>query len=504
MKKIKIVWKRFLLWIGAAAMLLSGGCAKQVDAGPEPYVSIDTVQLLETAGTSAENVGSILRERLNAPEHYEAQTMMASDGHLAIVLDAAVEVPNVDAMPIYRVNAGTFDDRLINRAFDYFCKGIPMYDYANLKDTREDIQKWIDALKSDIENNNFPDGDQNVEYWREVYTKELADYEKRLKYAADDLGAPVSEAIMHTRDLGNGGTWENLHYIDTQNLPGNVSFSVRGNKKFPFNEARYFSETQTTAAPRSLAELGYYNSANWKQGGRHEAYAGAIQPDETVPNMKLTPQEAMERVNNMLDSLGLSEILYPAKIALIAQKESDQCSYSIDIRRKVGEIPVRSPFYASYVGNAEDGFEWHYETATASVDENGIFYFRWEAPLEIGVCNVENANLLSFEEIMDVANSTLAIVLEPSWENYWVDYSRAEVKISEIALSLQRVPDQSSVTSGMLIPVWNFFGAWTNFLPDGSQDTQDAELLQAVTKQGYSILSINAIDGSVISSTKGY
>ena len=504
MKKVKRYWKHFLLWIGAAGMLVGFVGCQQPDVGSAPYVSVETVQMMETASATSEGSIGALAERLNAPKHFEAEALTASDGHLSIMIDAAVEVPDVDAMPIYRVSAGEFDDVFINHAFDYFCGDTPMYDYNNLRDTRDDIQKWIDVLKSDLENNNFPDGDQNVEYWRKVYTKELADYEKRLKYATDDLGAPVQEAIMRTTDLGNGGTVENLHYIDTQTLPSTISFSASGNMKYPFNESRYFADTQTTAAPRSNAELGYYNGANWKQGGRHERYAGAVQPGVAVPEMRFAPEAAMERVSDMLSALGLSEILYPGAISLIAQNGDEQYAYSVDIFRKVNGVPVLSPQYATYVGDSMDGFEWHYETATASVNENGVFYFRWKAPLDIGECTVENANLLSFNEVLDVVKSMLPIVLNPEWEFYWSDYSRAEVHIEKITLSLQRVPDQSSVTSGMLIPVWNFFGKWTNYLPDGSEDTQDSDLLAEVTEQGYSLLSINAIDGSIISKDKGY
>lgn len=504
MKKIKLALKRFLLWIGAAGMLVGFVGCQQPDVGSAPYVSVETVQMMETASATSEGSIGALAERLNAPKHFEAEALTASDGHLSIVIDAAVEVPDVVAMPIYRVSAGEFDDVFINRTFDYFCGDTPMYDYDNLRGTRDDIQKWIDALKSDLENNNFPDGDQNVEYWRKVYTKELADYEKRLKYATDDLGAPIQEAIMRTTDLGNGGTWENLYYIDTQSPPSNISFSVQGNMKYPFNESRYFEDTQTTAAPRSNADLGYYNGANWSQVGLNERFETVIKPDEAVPEMNITPAQAMQTINAMLTELGLNEILSVDQVWLISQIESGKYAYSIHLQRTVNGIPVCSPYRVSYVGNPMDGFEWNYEAAIAYVDENGIFYFDWTAPLEIGECSVENANLLTFNHIMDVAENMLPIVLNPEWESYWRDYSRAEVHIEKITLSLQRVPDQSSVTSGMLIPVWNFFGKWTNYLPDGSEDTQDSDLLAEVTEQGYSLLSINAIDGSIISKDKGY
>ncbi len=76
------------------------------------------------------------------------------------------------------------------------------------------------------------------------------------------------------------------------------------------------------------------------------------------------------------------------------------------------------------------------------------------------------------------------------------DLLRKSLKIDRIALELQRVTEHNAIDRGMIIPVWNFYGSveyeynfeWSNSrngLPE-------------------SLLTINAVDGSVIDAWQGY
>ena len=80
------------------------------------------------------------------------------------------------------------------------------------------------------------------------------------------------------------------------------------------------------------------------------------------------------------------------------------------------------------------------------------------------------------------------IIFEPYAQKY---------TITSVRLSLQRISEQDSFTSGLLAPVWNVYGYQTVFRKDKNQSEDYPVSL-------WPLLTINAIDGSVIDIYKGY
>ncbi len=75
------------------------------------------------------------------------------------------------------------------------------------------------------------------------------------------------------------------------------------------------------------------------------------------------------------------------------------------------------------------------------------------------------------------------------------DLLRKSLKIDRVALELQRVTEHNAIDRGMVIPVWNFYGSVEyeyNFEWDHDRN--------GLPK---SLLTINAVDGSVIDAWQG-
>ena len=75
--------------------------------------------------------------------------------------------------------------------------------------------------------------------------------------------------------------------------------------------------------------------------------------------------------------------------------------------------------------------------------------------------------------------------------------------MTRITLSLQRVIEPNRFDSGMLVPVWNFWGVrhkTETHKTTGEQRTVGSD--EERSRQPF--LSINAIDGSIIDPWKGY
>jgi hypothetical protein len=70
-----------------------------------------------------------------------------------------------------------------------------------------------------------------------------------------------------------------------------------------------------------------------------------------------------------------------------------------------------------------------------------------------------------------------------------------DFEINRVTLSLHRIIEQNSNESGLLVPVWSFYG---KLVTDPDDPVFRSEIL------GVSFLTINAIDGSIIDLYKGY
>ena len=72
-----------------------------------------------------------------------------------------------------------------------------------------------------------------------------------------------------------------------------------------------------------------------------------------------------------------------------------------------------------------------------------------------------------------------------------------KIELTRARLSLQRVMERNNFTSGLLIPVWNFYGRAVSAYASG-------ETYDNAPYDGGPLLSINAIDGSIIDLARGY
>ena len=126
---------------------------------------------------------------------------------------------------------------------------------------------------------------------------------------------------------------------------------------------------------------------------------------------------------------------------------------------------------------------WPYESLVFYVNEDGIVGMKWLSPYEIGDAVTEDSALLNFNDVMGVFEKM-----------YLVDNDGVEkdVTINSIRLGYARILKQDETGVGLLVPVWDFFGSVTD--ADGTvHDNPDD-----------SLLTINAVDGSIIDRTAGY
>lgn len=127
--------------------------------------------------------------------------------------------------------------------------------------------------------------------------------------------------------------------------------------------------------------------------------------------------------------------------------------------------------------------EWPGESVLVFVNDSGIVGFYYLAPIEPVETVVEKSQMKSFDEIKDIFQQM--IVVTNASEN-----EKKTVQIDQVTLRYMRISEADSFDTGLLVPVWDFEGS----------------IVSAFQKEPISgsLLTINAIDGSVIDKQLGY
>lgn len=184
----------------------------------------------------------------------------------------------------------------------------------------------------------------------------------------------------------------------------------------------------------------------------------------------------------------------------VLSDEPPRCIYIVTLGQSVGGIPCRNVLEANannFKTETSLTPSWFYERIKCVVSDEGIESFGWRAPMEITEIITENANLLPFSEIASIAMRMLPVIYG-GYVHGDDDLLRATLNIDRIQLELQRVTEENAIEYGLVIPVWNFYGEyvseyeWATFSSKPPYDLPGA------------LLTINAVDGSVIDPQKGY
>ena len=114
----------------------------------------------------------------------------------------------------------------------------------------------------------------------------------------------------------------------------------------------------------------------------------------------------------------------------------------------------------------------------------GIIY---NAPLKVSETVVDMAGIKPFEEIKEIFREMTPII----YANDELPDTYAEVDVDRIELGYAIISEQDNFNAGLLVPVWNFYGKYGY---EGG----------GIFSREMVVMTINAIDGTVIDREKGY
>lgn len=130
-----------------------------------------------------------------------------------------------------------------------------------------------------------------------------------------------------------------------------------------------------------------------------------------------------------------------------------------------------------------------YECVNIMISEYGLEEVEWRAPYEtVGVLE-ESAALLSFDEIADIAETMLPL----KYASFERDGMTNSMLIDRITFGYTRVRMKDDPSRYMMVPAWDFFG-----MEAGWKTTANTVI------PFESLITINAVDGTVIDRAYGY
>ena len=504
---MKRLYKAMFHIIISVMIVLTTAAACQ--ATPEEPIVVEKNQqaMLDAAAQTLEPVAS-LSEQVNAPAAY--QTELVVSDKFKLTADAQVIVPDADGMPIIRVKAADFTQPQVNGMIKALFKGQKIYE------TSEELSK--EEINDMIINCN-----------RVKTLDEFAGQEESVDETIAQLEAIYDSAPEKRVYTESSGQLEKKEICDLDENPFNgehiayyPGLYVRTNPDdstapFCYINVRNNSDLAKPNADetggffvyrRAEIKYSYFDPEMPNSIGTTGSLSIPINEDavisdpEVLGRLKLTPAQAKQQVDEMLQTAGITDMqicgIYLSDDSDAGwygneKREAQKNAYRFCLRRMVDGVPCG---YSKSFTDADDSAgayfgSWYYENFDIAVNDNGIIDVSWMSPLEIGEKVVGRAALLPFSKIagrfeQQIKNS---YAFQDSGDNI-------EVNVYRVSLELMRITEQNSIEKGLLVPVWNFYATKSKQEEDWTETTGfDCP---------WAVLSINAVDGSVISVESGY
>lgn len=254
---------------------------------------------------------------------------------------------------------------------------------------------------------------------------------------------------------------EVLRNVLCESLPeeSGLAFEVRNLPREEDGMAKYLNQCARTVFYRNKEAL--KGLSNTLFAGRERMFTEEVQDENVAARLKAQGEDFLEKIG---ESGAFA-------VSRISEKKLDdgESLYLIDFQKQVRGIPLMENFGYSDREVLDNRIRlWSHEGMRLGIDAEGVCFFCWESPMEVGE-EVKMGEILPFP----VVQQTMITLLK---ENYEEKTDRVKVTKMELCYR-SRYMEEGAV----LLPVWNLYGATL-----GVNGTMGAAKL---------LLSINALTG---------
>lgn len=439
--------------------MLSGCGATQPQTEP---TTVNQAILIEKSSQPQKNY--------TLPERFTGD-WTSQEGKLTIHADAPVVAEQGVILPTATVEPREFTQEDVDKLLGVFLKGEPLYGFAQ---TKQELQDWIDYINSP-EWKPDPDTPGQTPEQLEQRRKDIIAYHSKLMETA-----PEEKPIVHGfHDSGDPKEVSGSAVVDG----AEYEVSIRNQVGQPWTRASI-----TRHRPKYMGGI-----------SKEEAI---VQADALMQTLGL---DTMQLDDAHQQNTGAWQLCYMPTV-------NGVCLSSI--RQDVVEINGEEEYshfqYFTYQASAEndpDPVFWPMEAVWITVDKGGILSFTWDSPSSEITVKEEQTALLPFEQIVSIADTILPVVIVGPKSRPLVEVDRIngfdtkmDVEITKVSLTLMRIRDKGSL-QGTIVPVWDFWGTWDWYDAEANAYGYNEKGMNYTTEP---MLTLNAIDGSVVSREFGY
>ncbi len=383
-------------------------------------------------------------------------------------------------LPTATVTPRDFTQEDVDTLLRVLLKEQPLYSTVM---TKQECQDSIDYVNSP-EWHADPDAPEQTPEQLEERRQEIIAY-----YTAEMAKAPEEKPIIH--GFEDSGT--------PNEVSGDATVDGAKYEVIIMNRLGGYLTNATIVN----SDFKYYRSTDWGSISKEDAIARA---DEVMRELGLgdmvladaqTPREGERK--------GTWELYYTPSVNGVPIPGIREDRVFSD--PAIGEDHQYWTYRCSEETNA-DTVSWYMESVWITVGRDGILSFEWDSPSTEPVIKETQTALMPFEDIASIANTMLpVVVIGPSEARSLVEIDKIngdetymDVEITKVSLSLMRIRDKGSL-QGTIVPVWDFWGTWDWYEPGDNASESMKKGANYVTQP---MLTLNAIDGNVVSRMFGY
>ncbi|HML69603.1 MAG TPA: DUF6034 family protein [Clostridia bacterium] len=434
----------------------------------------DTGRMMEKA--SSDENGTVA-DALGLPGGNYTFEITDTSGRVKVSVDAEMITPDVDYLPIARVTGRSFTEQDVENIYNALCDGAtPVSEDAPMP--KPFYQQTLDGLLELRDSGNLDKYD-SVEDLDAAIQEVMAQVASAPEHAVPIVlnSSFNSSGIARILCVQNDATVSDLFVINsTQTERGVYSDFIRD----VFNRTEF---------------------AHQSAYGQAVTVSYALTRDANIILPQISEREALAKAEQVISTLGLDDFtctgrriapLFDAPTAEV--KAACKSVYEFMFTRSVNGVNVTytNDILSSPPNDPNTVSEpWMYEKIRMFVDDHGIYAYMWNAPCTVTEILNDKATLLPFDQIKKIFANMILV----KYGDYIGDDAskNISINITQIQLGLARVTEQDNNAYGLLVPVWDFFG------------TYDEGIGYPIGLDGYeSLLTINAVDGSIIDRSKGY
>ncbi len=490
--------KRIIPTILSAMLAIGslGGC-QQVPDGTIVYANGD-VQLENAIMENA--MEGELAGGYVAPESYEFSRIK---DNISVTVDAKVSLPDTNQFATARLKQKDITQEQVEKIWDVLLEDTPMY-LEGADRSKEMIQEEIELFQESL---NDSKGDT---YEKDQLKKWIKDLEEEYETAPE---IPYGKEYIATKEFET---------FTVEYEEGSIEKNILHVRSKPEE-----GETKYLVIADNVASYNIYGEGTYIEVGMSSHAKAIIEKGFPVVESKVNEAEAIKIAEDVIEELDLDYLKVDAiektfDIVMNDEGESAKQCYEITFTRDLKGITeeiislseLRDIDYDNAYAAEMDCYEP--ESITFIIDDEGVRFFEWKGQSELVEIVSENTRLLDFEDIIEIFESQVFLANAENKE--LVDVSEKNLTVDEVSLSMMTVRKNGVEDEYYQIPVWNFTGEYVTeyFETEESvgitsenrekllQEMPDVLENQEKIVESTSILTINAIDGSVIDRTKGY